>query len=398
MEPRARRHLLAPHAAEEVPRAQRREERPDPDHRLKRDPHDVDRRLVGLGHGVEALHLGVRVVERQQRQALRDRDPVLHLAVVVPAAERQRRAALGVADALERGELRRLGLRDLARRPVADDELHRRGERRDRQRDRQRDPLVAAPAPAQPPDRVRARHEEARDDEPREVHVHELVGDVRVAEQRLDGIDVGDLAVDEGEAAGVVHPRVDRQHEQRAGHPREHDRKPAEEVRARRHAVPAVDVDPDEDRLDEEREPLEREAQPEDRAERAHEAGPQQAHLEAQDRAGHDAAGEQRDHDLRPAHRQHAVDLVAGAQPEPLGAQHHRRKRDPEAHERDVDGERQRLHLARLEQIGLLHGVEHPATASTASPAGTSAMSVFAVCDGSWATDRGRAATARRSC
>jgi hypothetical protein len=34
----------------------------------------------------------------------------------------------------------------------------------------------------------------------------------------------------------------------------------------------------------------------------------------------------------------------------------HRRERDPEADERDVNAERQRLHLARLEQVGLIDG------------------------------------------
>jgi hypothetical protein len=39
---------------------------------------------------------------------------------------------------------------------------------------------------------------------------------------------------------------------------------------------------------------------------------------------------------------------------EPLHEQHHRRERDPEADEWDVDAERERLHLAGLEQIGLV--------------------------------------------
>jgi hypothetical protein len=42
----------------------------------------------------------------------------------------------------------------------------------------------------------------------------------------------------------------------------------------------------------------------------------------------------------------------------PLGEQDHRREGDAEAHERDVHGERQRLHLARLEQVLLLHGCQ----------------------------------------
>ena len=66
-----------------------------------------------------------------------------------------------------------------------------------------------------------------------------------------------------------------------------------------------------------------------------------------------DADGEQRDHHPRPAPGERAVERVARAQMQPLGEQHHRRERDPEADQRDVHGERQRLHLARLVQVVL---------------------------------------------
>ena len=68
-----------------------------------------------------------------------------------------------------------------------------------------------------------------------------------------------------------------------------------------------------------------------------------------QDRAGHDADREQHHRHLRPALGERLVGRVAGAQVEPLDEQEHRRERDPEAHDRDVHGQRQRLHLARLE-------------------------------------------------
>jgi hypothetical protein len=154
----------------------------------------------------------------------------------------------------------------------------------------------------------------------------------------------------------VVHPRVDRDHEQGAREPGEHDRHHAQQVRARRHAIPQVHVDGDEDRLEEEREALQAEGQPEDVAERRHEVRPQQAQLEGQDRPRDDADGEQRHHHLRPALGQRAVKLVAGAYVERLDEHHHARERDPEADQRDVHGERQRLHLAGLEQVGLLDG------------------------------------------
>ena len=64
------------------------------------------------------------------------------------------------------------------------------------------------------------------------------------------------------------------------------------EVRPRREAIPAVDVDADEDRFHEEGEAFDREAEPEDAAEGAGEVRPEQPHLEAEDRPGHDASGE----------------------------------------------------------------------------------------------------------
>src|SRR5262249_58399478 len=63
--------------------------------------------------------------------------------------------------------------------------------------------------------------------------------------------------------------------------PGEDDWKPAQQMQAGRHAPPAVDVDPDEDRLEEEREAFDREAEPEHAPQRAHEVRPQQTHLEA---------------------------------------------------------------------------------------------------------------------
>ena len=126
-------------------------------------------------------------------------------------------------------------------------------------------------------------------------------------------------------------------------------------MRSRRQPPPPVHVDADEDRLDEEREALDREAQPEHRPERGHEVGPQQAHLEAEDRAGDDPDREQRDHHLAPPLGERQVQLVASAQVQPLDEDHHRRERDPEAHQRDVHDERQGLHLSRLRQVLLVH-------------------------------------------
>ena len=129
---------------------------------------------------------------------------------------------------------------------------------------------------------------------------------------------------------------------------------PHEEVHARRQAVPAVDVDRDEDRLEEEREALEPERDAEHVAERRHELGPEQPELEREDRARHDADREQDRHRVRPALGQRLVERVPGTQPQALEEEHHRRERDAEADEWDVNGQRQRLHLTGLEQVLLL--------------------------------------------
>ena len=184
--------------------------------------------------------------------------------------------------------------------------------------------------------------------------MRELRPQVRVAEQRAPRLDVYRAPVLQPEPGRIVHPRVDGDDEQRAGEARDHDGDAAQQVQPWRHAVPAVDVDRDEDRLDEERESFEAEGEAEDVPERGHEVRPQQAHLEREDRPGDDTDREQGDHHLRPALGQRAVDLVARPQIERLDEQHHARERDPEAHERNVHGERQRLHLARLQKMLLL--------------------------------------------
>ena len=152
----------------------------------------------------------------------------------------------------------------------------------------------------------------------------------------------------------VVHPAVDGDHESRAREARDHDRDSGQHMRAGRQAVPAVDVDRDEDRLDEEGRALERERHPEHLAPLLHELRPQEAELEREDGAGDDADRKQDQHHLRPALGERLVGGVARAEPKPLAEEHHRREGDAEADEGDVDAQGQRLHLPGFEQI-LLH-------------------------------------------
>jgi hypothetical protein len=127
-------------------------------------------------------------------------------------------------------------------------------------------------------------------------------------------------------------------------------------VRARRKPVPAVHVDPDENRLEEKRKTLDREPEPENPAERGSEIGPEQTHLEAEDRPRDHADGEERHHDPRPTPRQRAIQRVAGAQPARFGEEHQHRERDAERDERDVHRKRERLHLPCLVKVLLMHG------------------------------------------
>ena len=214
--------------------------------------------------------------------------------------------------------------------------------------------LVTASAAAQPGEGVDGGGEEAGDDEAGDVHVDELVPQVVVAEERVKRADVADAAAFEHEAARVVHPGVYGDHHQGAHEAGDDDGDAAQEVRPGRQAIPAVDVDGDEDGLDEEREGLEREAEAEHLAEGGHEIRPQEAELEAQDCAGDDADCEQGEHHLRPALGDRPVERVAGSQPEALEQEHEGGEGDAEADDRDVDGERERLHLPRLEKVVLV--------------------------------------------
>src|SRR6266487_640611 len=142
-------------------------------------------------------------------------------------------------------------------------------------------------ATAQPAPGVGARDDEAGDHEAAQVHVDQLVPEERVAKQRRERMDVHHPATPQRKADGMVHPTVHGDDEQRARKARNHHRNARQQVRTRREPIPAVDVDGNEDRLDEEREALGRKSDPEDITEGGHERRPQQAHLERQHRAGH---------------------------------------------------------------------------------------------------------------
>ena len=140
--------------------------------------------LVLDSYRIQALNGRVRVVIGQQRQQARDFDAVDDLVAVVPAQQVLRRSAGGLTESFQGGQLGRLIAGDLARGPVTDHHLQRRGDRRGRQRHRQRGALITAPATAQKSPGICAGDQETGDDVTGEVHVHELMPEKGVAEQR----------------------------------------------------------------------------------------------------------------------------------------------------------------------------------------------------------------------
>ena len=232
---------------------------------------------------------------------MRDPDPVFDLVAGVPPQHVLRRAPARLVQPFDSRKLDGLCHCHVPGRPIPDSDLHWGCQRRDRQRDRQRRALVAPPAPAQSRERVRGGEDETGDDISGDVHVDQLVPEVRVLKQRSERVNVDDLPSAQAKPAGMVHPGVDCDHHQRPGEAADHDRDPAQQVGAPRQAPPPIDVDADEDRLHEEGEAFDREPEAEHAGEPAGEVRPQQTHLEAQHRARDGADGEQRNHHARPA-------------------------------------------------------------------------------------------------
>ena len=121
---------------------------------------------------------------------------------------------------------------------------------------------------------------------------------------------------------------------------------------ARRETIPAVEIEPEEDGLDEEGEPFRRKGQTDDAAGVAHEDRPEQSQLEGEDRAGDRADGEEDGESFGPAADEGHVDRVAGLQPQPLGDEEEDRQPHAEHGEDDVEGERGAHLGASGEKIG----------------------------------------------
>jgi len=116
-------------------------------------------------------------------------------------------------------------------------------------------------------------------------------------------------------------------------------------VHPARQPLPAVQVDPGEDRLEEEEDPLEAERHAQHRAVGAHQPRPQQPHLERQHSPRDRSDGDQHAEDLRPSPRQQHRHLIGAAKTAELGHQNDGREGDPETGQNNVESERGR-HLS----------------------------------------------------
>ncbi len=350
----ARQLAPAPHQPERG-RTHQRHVGAQADHHLEGHVDDGHRRPVLARKGQEALDLRARVLEGQQRQPVGDFDRVARLTrrLVGPASDPERRAALGLEVALHGRQLDRLPVGHEARAQVAGDGLEQGRRRPDQQGHGQRATVERVTRLAEQGQGVDARHHEAGGRVGRERHVEHLGEGGRVHHRR-DGVDVDGPPFHPAEAGGRVHPGVGDDHEDPGEHAADRDGPARGQVRARGDALPAVQVDSEEDRLGEEGEALEREGHADDGARALHEGGPQQSQLEAQHGAGDGAHREEDGGALGPAVGKIEIDVVAGALPAPLG--HHHEDRHGDAHHREEDVEAQRHgHLrARGEEVG--HG------------------------------------------
>ena len=348
------------------------------------------------GDRVHSDDLRVGAEAREERRQVGDRDAAGRDAVLHVAAEPLGDVRRGLGHHLDRGELDRLQLDDLAHRAIAHQHLQRHRERRDGERDEEAEAVQAIAAALEHPDRVDRRDQKAGDDQGREDEVTSSCGSagLKIA---ATGIDRGHLPGGvELEAARRVHPGVRGDDGEGAQQREERERGAEPQVHARVQAIPAEDVDRDEDRLEEEREPLDRERQPEHVAEPPQQARPQQAHLERQHRAGHGTDGEGHAHHLRPAARQPERRLVAVAEAVRVSDQREQRHAETERHEQDVEPERERHLAARREQVARDgRGVGHAASTSSSPTARRTSSRCDAKGPQPWSPHDKRAADSR---
>jgi hypothetical protein len=186
-----------------------------------------------------------------------------------------------------------------------------------------------------------------------ESHVERL-GKRRGIRHRHEWPDVDGLAGNHVETRGRVHPGIRDDHEDSREDAADRHDDAGEQVGASAHAIPPVQVDPEEDCFREERKPFERERHADDGPGKAHEAGPQEPELEGEDGSRDGSDGEQDGGALGPSLGKVEVDGVTRAGPAPLGDHHEGGESDADHREHDVEAEGHGHLASRGEQVG--HG------------------------------------------
>ena len=241
------------------------------DHELEGEVDDRDVGPVLARELVQSLHLGVGVVEGEQREPAGNLDGVPGLAARPCRASRRSRAARRrpvSKCASIAASLAGWYCGDRAGAQVAGDRLqHRRG-RADQQRDGQRAAVERVVAGRAAAGTRGCRRPRSRSRRTRPASCAASAGTPRV-QHAGDRIDVGDRAVHQRRSPAACSSRrwrSPRRCPTRAPLTATSDAGP--EMRARRDPVPAVEVDAEEDRLGEEGESLERERHADDRRRR----------------------------------------------------------------------------------------------------------------------------------
>ena len=206
-----------------------------------------------------------------------------------PAEQRERRALLGVPDALDRSDLRRLVLERVEPVHVARDDLQRDRNRRSNDGRAQRLVRARRGRLAQDLPGADTGHEEGGSQRRGQQFVREPVGE-RGIEDDVPPAQRMELAVDDLEAGRRLHPRVEAENpEGRHGGAEGHE-KGGDQVHALGDTATAEQHDAQEGRFKKEsREDLIAEQWPRDVARLLHEARPVGAELEAHGDARHDA-------------------------------------------------------------------------------------------------------------
>ncbi len=255
------------------------------DHDLKGEMADehvgplVARKLIQSGN----LGVGVALGKNAERTGNLERVGRFAALDVGNAADTKRRAALGDELPFHRGKLGWLVIVCTLGQQVTDQRLEDGCAAGDDHRDRHAEPLIArtartATAPERPGVCACGGEASGLVRGKRGVRRHQRPCWIREHGPRVD---VGRQSVGAGtEPNRLLHPRIRGQDEDARHHAAYRDGPAAEPVRARGETLPSIEVEAEEDGLDEEGVPLEREGRSDQRSRHCHESRPEESELE----------------------------------------------------------------------------------------------------------------------